>query len=155
MVRSKRIFIIPFLGFTIIILIGWILLMLPFASNGTVTPLDALFSSVSATCVTGLTTVNIVEEYTFLGQLIVAIITEVGAIGFVTVVSFVINMRRKKIGLSDAILLSNALNNTNYSRLKQKLIEVIKYTLVIEMIGSIFLSFAFVPIFRPKRWDLV
>ena len=148
-------YIIPFLGFTIIILIGWLLLMLPFSNNGNVSPLDALFSSVSATCVTGLTTVNIAKEYTIFGQIVVAAVTEIGAIGFVTFVSFLLNIRRKKMILSDAVLLGNALNDTNYGNLKQKLIEVIKYTLVIELIGCIFLSFAFIPMFRNKNRSVV
>ena len=155
MLKSKRMYIIPFLGFTIIILSGWLLLMFPFSNNGNVSPLDALFSAVSATCVTGLTTVNIAEEYTVFGQIIIAAVTEIGAIGFVTFVSFVLTLRRKKMVLSDALLLGNALSNTNYGNLKQKLIEVIKYTLVIELIGSLFLSFAFIPMFRNENGNMV
>ena len=155
MLKDKKLYIVPFLGFTIIILTGWILLLLPFSNKGNVTPLDALFSSVSATCVTGLTTVNIAEEYTFFGQVVIAIVTEIGAIGFVTFVSFILNMRRKKMVLSDTLLLSNALNDTYYSKLKERLIKVIKYTIVIELIGTIFLSFAFIPKFRSKARDVV
>lgn len=155
MLKNKKIYIVPFLGFTIIILTSWILLMLPFSNKGNVTPLDALFSSVSATCVTGLTTVNIAEEYTFFGQVVVAIVTEIGAIGFVTFVSFILNMRRKKMILSDTLLLSNALNDTYNSKLKERLIKVIKYTIVIELIGSVFLSFSFIPKFRNRGRNMV
>ena len=150
MLNNKKIYIAPFLGFAILILVGWLLLMLPFSNTGNVTSLDALFSSVSATCVTGLTTVNIAENYTFLGQVILAIITEIGAIGFITFVSFILNIRKKKMPLSGKLLLSNALNETDFGRLKQRLIEVIKYTLVIELIGSIFLAIDFIPTFGIK-----
>ena len=147
MLNSKRIYIVPLLGFAIIILIGWIILMLPMCSKGNVSSLDALFSAVSATCVTGLTTVNIAQEYTFIGQVVIATITEIGSIGFVTFISFVLNIRKKRIPLSDTLLLSSALNETHFNKIKQRLKEVIKYTLVIEFIGSIFLSAVFIPRF--------
>ena len=151
MLNRKRMYIVPFLGFAIIILIGWIALMLPICNNGNISSLDVLFSAVSATCVTGLTTVNISQDYTFIGQVVIAIITEIGSIGFVTFVSFLLNIKKRRISLSDAMLLSDALNETRFSKLKQRLKEVIKYTLVIEFIGSIFLSAVFVPEFGLEK----
>lgn len=151
MLKSKNIYLVPILGFIIIILTGWFLLMLPFCHYGNITPLDSLFTSVSATCVNGLTTVNLAQEYTFLGQVIIAIITEIGAIGFVTFLSFILNIRKKKMPLSETLLLSSALNDNDYNRLKQRLKEVIQYTLVIELIGSIFLAISFIPRFGLKQ----
>ena len=150
MLKNKNIYLIPLLGFASIILIGCLILMLPVCSNENVTLFDAAFTAVSATCVNGLTTVDISQNYTFLGQLVIAIITEIGAIGFVTFISFIFNIKKKKMPLSETLLLSSALNNSDYSKLKKRLKEVIKYTLVIELIGSIFLSIAFIPMFGIK-----
>lgn len=151
MVKNKNISLVPFLGFMAIILMGWIVLMLPVCHNGSISIFDAFFTSVSATCVNGLTTVNLSQEYTFLGQVVILIITEIGAIGFVTSFSFILNLKRKKMTLSETLLLGSALNDNHYGKLKERLKKVIKYTLVIELIGSIFLSIVFVPSFGIKQ----
>ena len=151
MLKDKNIYVIPCLGFLSVILVGWIVLMLPICNNGNVTPFDALFTAVSATCVNGLTTVNLSTEYSFLGQLAIAIITEIGAIGFVTFISFILSFKKKRMSLSETLLLGSALNDNNYGKLKQRLKEVIKYTIVIQIIGAILLSVDFIPRFGIKN----
>ena len=151
MVKNKNIYLIPCLGFLLVIFIGWISLMMPICNTGGITSFDALFTSVSATCVNGLTTVDISQKYTFLGQIVIAIITEIGAIGFIAFISFILNLKKKKMSLSEILLLSSALNDDNYKRLKQRLKEIIKYTLSIQVIGAIFLSIDFIPRFGIKN----
>ena len=151
MLKDKNIYVIPCLGFLSVILVGWIVLMLPICNNGNVTPFDALFTVVSATCVNGLTTVNLSTEYSFLGQLAIAIITEIGAIGFVTFISFILSFKKKRMSLSETLLLGSALNDNNYGKLKQRLKEVIKYTIVIQIIGAILLAVDFIPRFGIKN----
>ncbi len=151
MLKDKNIYLIPCLGFLSVILVGWIVLMLPICNNGNVTPFDALFTAVSATCVNGLTTVNLSVDYSFLGQLAIAIITEIGAIGFVTFISFILSFKKKRMSLSETLLLSSALNDNNYGKLKQRLKEVIKYTIVIQIIGAILLAVDFIPRFGIKN----
>lgn len=151
MLKDKNIYLIPCLGFLSVILVGWIVLMLPICNNGNVTPFNALFTAVSATCVNGLTTVNLSTEYSFLGQLAIAIITEIGAIGFVTFISFILSFKKKRMSLSETLLLGSALNDNNYGKLKQRLKEVIKYTIVIQIIGAILLAVDFIPRFGIKN----
>ena len=151
MLKDKNIYVIPCLGFLSVILVGWIVLMLPICNNGNVTPFDALFTAVSATCVNGLTTVNLSTEYSFLGQLAIAIITEIGAIGFVTFISFILSFKKKRMSLSETLLLSSALNDNHYGKLKHRLKEVIKYTIVIQIIGAILLAVDFIPRFGIKN----
>lgn len=147
MLKDKNIYLIPCLGFLSVILVGWIVLMLPICNNGQVTPFDALFTAVSATCVNGLATVNLGVDYSFLGQLTIAIIIEIGAIGFVTFISFILSFKKKRMSLSETLLLSSALNDNHYGKLKQRLKEVIKYTTVIQIIGAILLAVDFIPRF--------
>lgn len=147
MLKDKNIYLIPCLGFLSVILVGWIVLMLPTCNNGNVTPFDALFTAVSATCVNGLATVNLGVDYSFLGQLTIAIIIEIGAIGFVTFISFILSFKKKRMSLSETLLLSSALNDNHYGKLKQRLKEVIKYTTVIQIIGAILLAVDFIPRF--------
>ena len=150
MLKDKNIYLIPCLGFLSVILVGWIVLMLPICNDGEITSFDALFTAVSATCVNGLTTVNLNVNYSFLGQLVIAIITEIGAIGFVTFISFIVSLKKKKMSLSETLLLSSALNDNHYGKLKQRLKEVVKYTIVIQLIGAILLAVDFIPRFGIK-----
>lgn len=151
MLKNKGIYLIPTFGFLFVILIGWLLLMLPISNKGNATFLDDIFVSVSAVCVNGFTTVNISENYTLFGQIIIAVITEIGAIGFVTFISFILNIKKKKMPLSEILLLSSVLNNTDYSKLRKRLYEVIKYTIFIEVIGASLLSVRFIPMFGVKE----
>ena len=151
MLKKKNIYIIPILSFAIVILASFIILIMPFSRSGNVTPQDAFFTAVSATCVNGLSTVNLAEDYTFIGQLVIAITTEIGAIGFITFIAYILSLRNKKMTISESILLTNSINNDEDSKLMQRLKEVIKYTLIIEFIGSILLSFSFVPKYGLKN----
>ena len=157
MLKKKNIYLIPILSFALVILVSFLMLIMPFARNSNVTDLDAFFTAVSATCVNGLSTVNISVDYTFIGQIIIAITTEIGAIGFITFISFILSFMNKKMSISESILLSNSLNIIDESKLKQRLKEVIKYTLVIELIGSVFLAIAFIPKygFKDGIWNSI
>lgn len=145
MFKNKRLFLIPVLGFMTIISIGAILLKLPISTNVNITFKDALFTAISAVCVNGLTTVNLAETFNFLGQVVIAIITNIGAVGFITFILYLMNIRNKKMPLSETLLISNVLNTNDYYNLKQKVKEVIKYTFRIEAIGAVLLSLKLVP----------
>ena len=145
MLKKKNIYIIPILSFAVVVLASFTILLMPFARNNNVTNLDAFFTAVSATCVNGLSTVNLSTDYTFIGQIIIAITTEIGAIGFITIISFILSLMNRKMSIKESILLANSLNNKDESKLKQRLKVVIKYTFVIELIGSLFLAVSFVP----------
>ena len=101
MLKKKNIYIIPILSFAIVILASFIILIMPFSRSGNVTPQDAFFTAVSATCVNGLSTVNLAEDYTFIGQLVIAITTEIGAIGFITFIAYILSLRNKKMTISE------------------------------------------------------
>lgn len=142
---KKSIFLIPILVFIIMIIIGWILLMFPVCNNGNVVVLDSLFSAVSASSINGMSTVNISKHYTFLGQFIIIILTQIGAIGVITFLSLILNLKGKKLRLSETILLNNELKNNDYKKITKRLKEVIKYTLSIELIGAFFLAVILIP----------
>ena len=142
---KKSIFLIPILVFIIMIIIGWILLMFPVCNNGNVVVLDSLFSAVSASSINGMSTVNISKHYTFLGQFIIIVLTQIGAIGVITFLSLILNLKGKKLRLSETILLNNELKNNDYKKITKRLKEVIKYTLSIELIGAILLAVILIP----------
>ena len=68
------------LGFMITILIGTILLKLPISHFGHLSTFDALFVSTSATCVTGLSTVVVVDSFTLFGQFVIMCLIQIGGL---------------------------------------------------------------------------
>ena len=100
------------LGFLLLIFIGTILLMLPVSSrNGEWTPfITALFTSTSATCVTGLVLVDTFTHWSIFGQLVLLVLIQIGGLGFITIGITVSLMLRKKIGLKQRGLIKESLN---------------------------------------------
>lgn len=91
------------LGFAGIILLGTLLLMLPVSSrSGDSLPfIDALFTATSAVCVTGLVVVDTGTHFTLLGQVILAILIQIGGLGFMTMSTLVAIAFKRRICGSD------------------------------------------------------
>jgi len=145
------------LGYLSYIIIGWILLSLPFVQKGMgVGPLDNLFTATSAVSTTGLTTVSVADSYNIWGQLIVMVLIQLGGIGYMTLGSFVI--------LSKTSVLSErrqAVGRVVFSlpatfRLDKFVRSVILFTLLIEAAGALalYLIFIDVGVARPL-WSAV
>ncbi|MGX7245712.1 TrkH family potassium uptake protein [Enterococcus quebecensis] len=141
------------LGFIVLIFIGGSLLTLPFFSrSGTATPfIDALFTAVSAVCVTGLTTLNTALHWNAYGQLVIMLLIELGGLGFMTMPVLLYFILRKKITLSTRILLREALNLDDMSGAFRLMMYVVKLATVIQLVGALLLSFEFVPEFGWKK----
>ena len=88
------------IGFLAIILIGALLLCLPFASRGEpVHFVDALFTATSATCVTGLVSLTTATQWTLFGQIVIIILIQIGGLGFMTFISLSTIIAKKKVSL--------------------------------------------------------
>lgn len=133
-------------SFFAVILIGSILLSLPICNNGASTNyLNNLFIATSATCVTGLVPVVTSEQFNLLGQLVIIILIQIGGLGFLTFLNLLLVMIKKKISLTNKIVLQEALNQPSLNAIPKFLKNVIKYTFIVEGIGAILLSFVFIP----------
>lgn len=99
-------------GFLLIILIGGILLALPFTHRpgAEVSLLDALFISTSAVCVTGLVPVDIAATFNIAGRTILALLIQLGGLGFASIAIFFLVLFGKTIGASQRSLIKEALN---------------------------------------------
>ena len=96
---------ITVLGFLLLILLGTLLLCLPFASTGdSVHFVDALFTATSATCVTGLSTVTTATQWTLFGKIVIIFMIQIGGIGFMTFMSLT-TIVKKSASLSKRKLL--------------------------------------------------
>ncbi len=123
------------------------MLMLPFASaEGKWTPfIDALFTSATSICVTGLTVVDTGGHWSFFGQLVILFLIQVGGLGVITAVSLLMVAMQKRFSLGDRIMLRDSLNFDTTSGVIGFLLRIIKATFVIEFIGMVLYAFVFTP----------
>lgn len=134
------------LSFLAVILIGSVLLMLPICNNKTPTSyLNNLFVATSATCVTGLVPVVTSEQFNLVGQIVIIILIQIGGLGFLTFLNLLLMMIKKKLSLTNKIVLQEALNQPSLNDIPKFVKNVIKYTFVVEGLGAIILSFVFIP----------
>ena len=136
------------ISFLAVILIGSVLLMLPICNNTTPTAyLNNLFIATSATCVTGLVPVVTSEQFNILGQIVIIILIQIGGLGFLTFLNLLLIMVKKKISLTNKLVLQEALNQPSLNDLPKFVKNVIKYTFIVEGLGAIILAFVFIPDF--------
>ena len=100
------------LGFGGLILVGTLLLMLPFAANPGVEIqwVDALFTSTSAVCVTGLIAIDTADYFSIFGRVVVALLIQLGGLGITSVGVAFILLTGKEIGLRERVWVREALN---------------------------------------------
>lgn len=151
MLKSKKIYGMPIIGFALMILVTALLLKLPICHKINISFIDAVFESASMVTATGSTVVDISQEFTFVGQLVMLIAMEIGAIGFMIFFSLLFMVSKKKIRLSDTIFLGNEMNTNNYISIRDKAKKITCYTLVIELFGIWFLAFRWVPMYGLKQ----
>lgn len=120
-----------------LILVGSFLLCLPVSrADGEWTPyIDALFSSTSSVCVTGLMTIDIASELSLFGEFVTLILIQVGGLGFVTMTAFVFMIIGKKINYQTRITLQEAFNKDENSGVVKTVIHVLIITGVCELLG--------------------
>ncbi|MDR0979047.1 MAG: Trk family potassium uptake protein [Lachnospiraceae bacterium] len=137
------------LGMLILILIGAFLLKLPISTNRGISLIDSIFVSTSALCVTGLTPIVPVEEFTMFGQVIIMLLIQIGSVGLIFFITLTLLLLGKRIGLSERILIQDSLGHSNFSGIIKLVKAIFKYTVLIELIGAIILSFRLIPMYGP------
>ncbi|WP_071459250.1 TrkH family potassium uptake protein [Bacillus massilinigeriensis] len=130
------------LYYLVAVLISVLLLRLPFCIKEGVelSFMDALFTSVSAVSVTGLSTVNISETFTVPGNFVLMFVFQFGGIGIMTLGTFFWLILRKKIGLRERRLIMTDQNQTGLSGMVKHLKSILVLILLIELIGAIILG---------------
>lgn len=139
------------LGFFLGAIIGACLLCLPFSLKEGVDLkfIDALFVSTSSICVTGLSTVNIGETFSFFGQIILLFIIQLGGLGVVTFTTLMLIAFHRRITLEDRLVIQGAYNLDTLSGLVKITFRIVKATLWIEFFGAVFYAFVFIPEYGP------
>ncbi len=137
------------LGYICVILLGTLLLLLPCATaNGQSTNiLDALFTAVSASCVTGLVVVDTATHWTLFGQLVILLLIQIGGLGFMTISLSLLLLMRKRIGLRYREVMVESINSTQIGGIIRLTRKILIGTLFFEGLGAMVLSLRFIPQF--------
>ena len=140
------------LSFIAAILIGSLLLALPISSSGSepVPYIDALFTATTATCVTGLVTVSTATSWSLFGHIVILILIQIGGLGIITIMSGIMLLLNRKMGIGDRLLIQDAFNLNTMSGLARFVKNVLLGTLIIEGIGALLYMTVFVPEFGAR-----
>ena len=141
------------IGFALVILIGTLLLLMPFSvwDDAEVTFVDALFTSTSAVCVTGLIAIDVADHFTPIGQAIVAALIQVGGLGVTSIGMGLILAAGKKIGVRGRLLVKEALNVDSFSGIVRLVKAVLLMTLCFEVTGMVLSFIVFVQDYEPLK----
>ncbi len=141
------------LGYLFVILIGSALLILPFATakGESTSYLGALFTSTSATCVTGLTPYQTGTHWSLFGQIVILMLIQLGGLGFMTFVSSILLFFKRGIGLGNRRLLMASAGSEKLAGLSTLVKRIVIGTAIFEFAGAAALCFRFVPDFGWAR----
>ncbi|MFI8492484.1 TrkH family potassium uptake protein [Peribacillus butanolivorans] len=133
------------LGFAFLILVGAYLLTLPISTeNGNgLSFLNALFTSTSATCVTGLVVVDTGTTFTKFGELVILSLIQIGGLGFMSFATLFFFLLGKRISLKGRLVLQESLNNLSMAGVVKLVKRILIYTAIIEISGAVILSIRF------------
>lgn len=140
------------LSFLVTIFLGSVLLALPISSaDGEAVPyLDALFTATTSTCVTGLVTLPTASTWSVFGQIVILLLIQVGGLGIITIMSGLMLLINRKMGIGDRLLIQDAFNLNTMSGLSKFVKNVLFGTLIIEGIGAVLYMPVFIPEFGAK-----
>ena len=130
------------LALTVFICIGTILLMTPWATApGQQTNFyDALFTSMSASTITGLATVDTATHWTFFGELVILILVQIGGLGFMVGASLVLQLLRRGDSLRDAMLMRDGAPTLTLREALEFSGRIIRFTFAVEAVGASLLT---------------
>lgn len=134
---------LPVLGFATVIAIGALALWMPACSaTGRSVPfLDALFTATSATCVTGLITLDTGGDFSRLGQVVILTLIQLGGLGIMTYASLIYYLWNRRVSLADRKAVGEILLYDSSSNLGHFLIKMTMVCVMIELMGALLLWF--------------
>ena len=141
------------LGFGSVITIGALLLYTPWASinpKGT-SLIDCFFTATSAVCVTGLTVVDTSTNWTAFGKTVIIALIQTGGLGFMSISATVALILGRKINIRQRILIKESFNRDAVAGTVRLIMNVIKFTAIIEISGALILMTVFIPEFGLLR----
>ena len=134
-------------GFLGVILIGAVLLWLPICNEKPISFLDALFTSTTSVCVTGLITIVPKYQFTIVGKVVLLLLIQIGGLGIVACVAAFFMIMRRKITLKERIVIQETYNMDSLGGLVGMVRRILLGTLAVEGAGAVLYAIQFVPDF--------
>jgi len=132
------------ISFILTILVGTLLLLLPFSTkSGHISVIDALFTSTSAVCVTGLLVQDTPTYFSQAGQVIILILFQLGGLGIMTFSTLFLLTAGKRISIKDKIMVQESFHHAAPKDFKSLILNIFYFTLLIEFAGTLALFFRF------------
>jgi len=143
------------ISFASIIIFGTILLLLPNATpeGKSLSFIDALFTSTSSVCVTGLIVVDTAKDFTLLGKTIILFLIQIGGLGVMTLTTFFAIFLSGGVSYRFRIVMKDLLSQENLSEITSLLIKILLFTVVIESIGALILYLSMGGSFIDFSWN--
>jgi trk system potassium uptake protein TrkH len=138
------------ISYALVILAGTLTLKLPKATYEGIRWIDAFFTSTSAVCITGLSTMNISRAFTFEGQVFILILIQLGGLGIITLTSFIALFIQRGLRLRDQLIVQELFDSENLSSLASILKAIIGITFLSELAGAIGLYFSWADLGLPE-----
>ncbi len=132
--NPARLFVLSFLG---LILIGTILLLLPVSTTGSISLIDALFTTTSAVCVTGLVALDTSKDFTLFGQTVIMVMIQAGGLGILTFASYFSYFFKGGSSYEDQLTMGNISNIEKIDEIFKTLKRILIITVGIEAVGGL------------------
>ncbi len=132
------------MSFLLVTLVGGLVLCLPQASSGEpLEPVDALFMSTTAVCVTGLVTVDTGRDLSGFGHLVILCLLQVGGLGYMVLATGLMVLMGQRVKLRQRLVLSQAMGESRLGHINSLLSTVLAFTAVAELLGAAVLTVRF------------
>jgi len=129
------------MSFLILITVGTTLLLLPNSTYNGIKVVDALFTTTSAVCVTGLNCVPFDQTFTLSGQIIILLLIQIGGLGVITITSFFALFFLRGISVNSEFMIKDIVSGNRSVGLASLLRKIIKLTFFVELTGAIAIYF--------------
>ncbi len=132
-------------SFAALCLGGSLLLMIPMATTPAdgIDAIDAVFTAISAVCVTGLIVLDTPVDFTPLGQALILLLIQIGALGIMSYSAAILITLGRRLGLRQEAAVASSLSTPDRSQLRLALRRMLLFTISCEGIGAALLSWSF------------
>ena len=140
-VNRRRPVQVVILGFLLAIAAGTVLLLLPLAAEGgRASFVEALFTAVSAICVTGLIIVDTATYWSSFGQVVILVLIQIGGFGVMTMASVLGLMLYRRLGVQSKTVAAAATRTTRHGDIRPVLLGVLRTTVIVETATAVVLT---------------
>lgn len=130
-------------GYLALLMLGFMLLQLPFAQANSTDSLDNLFIATSALSTTGLATIDVAQSYTFFGELVILLLIQIGGIGYMSLGSFFVLSTKHRLSRVNTELLATDFSLPEKFSIVAFVKNLVLFTILIEVVGAISLTLIF------------